>query len=752
MKNMYQSKYEWKVRRKTSDIPEALREKFKLDPLEQTILENRGFTTEADLEKIYHPKTYDAGRVHMMDKAVARIEAALEGDERILVYGDFDADGITSTVLLLSALRRKTDEGNVDFFIPNRIEDGYGPNQTIFEEIVVGQYDLVITVDNGVSGGQEIGFLTTRGVDVIVVDHHAFGEDVPEVTILHPDHPDGEYPFKSLAGVGITYKLVQALGLDRKEDLGWVAIGTVADLVPMIDENKKLVTEGLKVLNDTPPAGVHTLLRSAGSDGYIDEETIAFGLAPRLNATGRLGEAEIAVELLLEEDMNLAYEQSIIVEDMNMERKQLVEAILSEADAGIDAGNQINIVYHEGWHPGVLGIVASKIVEKYGKPAIVLTLDGDIYRGSARSIEGVDLHGILAEHSNHHHRFGGHALALGVEVGVADIGAFKDELEQHMNGLELNLRPLKHIDYQIKQGNMSMKAFERFGRLKPFGQSFQSPVFLLSNENIGTIKQVGKDRSHIKLSMPKVGMDVIGFGFGHLINEVSTQDPISLVGTVNVNEFNQKRTLQMMLQDASVDSVQLIDMRSRTDQRFDMITQEDVFVIAEDREKKGENYYHYGEVLPFTSKTVVLRDLPESVENLSYSLRDIHASKIIALFHQKEELFFTGIPKAEDISNVLQLMGKAEEGTIDLAKHAPALADRLGIKMKFLKMAIDIMTDLEIITLKDGIVYKGQEEENWKLSDSRHYQKLKNQLEAERLLKMSSSSELKEYIRALISN
>ncbi|WP_373446142.1 single-stranded-DNA-specific exonuclease RecJ [Salinicoccus bachuensis] len=752
MKHMYQSKYEWKVRRKTSDIPEEVREKFKLNPLEQTILENRGFTTEADLEKIYHPKTYDAALVHMMDTAVARIEAALDGGERILVYGDFDADGITSTVLLLTALRRKAGNDSVDFFIPNRIEDGYGPNQAIFEEIVVGQYDLVITVDNGVSGGKEIAFLTSRGVDVIVVDHHAFGENVPDVPILHPDHPDGEYPFKSLAGVGITYKLVQALGLDSKEDLGWVAIGTVADLVPMIDENKRLVIEGLKILNDTPPAGVHTLLRSAGSDGYIDEETIAFGLAPRLNATGRLGEAEIAVELLLEEDTNLAYEQAVVVENMNMERKQLVETIFSEADADIDPANQINIIYREGWHPGVLGIVASKIVEKYGKPAIVLTQEDDVYRGSARSIEGVDLHEILTDHSQFHHRFGGHALALGVEVPASSIEAFREELEQHMNGLQLNLRPLKHIDYQIKQGNMSMKAFERFDRLKPFGQSFQSPVFLLTNENIGTIKQVGKDRSHIKLSMPKVGMDVIGFGFGHLINEVSTEDSISLVGTVNVNEFSQKRTLQMMLQDASVDSVQLIDMRSRTDQRFDIITQEDVFVIAESREKKGDNYYHFGEALPFTSKTVVLRDLPESLENLSYSLREIHASKIIALFHQKEELFFTGIPKPADISNVLQLVEKAEDGSIDLARHAPALADRLGMKMKFLKMTIDIMTDLEIITLKNGIVYKGQEDGSWKLEESRHYQKLKNQLEAEKLLKMSSSSELKEYLRSLISN
>ncbi|TVT29326.1 single-stranded-DNA-specific exonuclease RecJ [Salinicoccus cyprini] len=747
---MYQSKYEWKVRRRSSDMPDDLIDKFKLNPLEQTILENRGYTTESDLERIYRPKTYDPSLVYGMADAVARIETAFDADERILIYGDFDADGITSTVLLLNALRRRTE--NVDYFIPSRIEDGYGPNRAVFEELVVGQYDLVITVDNGVSGGKEIAFLKSEGIETIVVDHHAFGDNVPDATIIHPDHPDGTYPFRSLAGVGITYKLVQALGLEAKEDIGWVAIGTVADLVPMIDENKKLVIEGLKVLNDSPPTGVHTLLRSAGHDGQMDEETIAFTLAPRLNATGRLGEAEIAVELLLESDSGVAYEQAMVVENMNLERKQLVETIFDEAKTQVEPDRQINIVYQDGWHPGVLGIVASKIVEQYGKPAIVLTLDDGIYRGSARSIEGVDLHGVLSEHSNHHHRFGGHAQALGVEVLQADIESFTQELTGYFDQLQLDLRPVKYIDYQIKQGNMTMKAFERFDRLKPFGQSFQSPVFLISNENISTIRQVGKDKSHIKLSVAQVGMDVIGFGYGHLVNEVSQGDAISLVGTVNVNVFNQSRTLQMMLQDVSVDSVQLIDMRSRTDQRFDIISSDDIFVIAEGREKKGENYYHFGEVLPFTSKTVVLRDLPESVDNLAYSLGGIHASKIISIFNQKEELFFTGIPKTETITELHRLIESADDGSIDLAKHAPALAGRLGIKMKFLKMSIDIMTDLEIIRVEDGIIYKDQGDSAWRLEESAYYQNLRNQLEAERLLKMSSSTELKDYLRTLISN
>lgn len=274
---MYQSKYEWKVRKKTADMEEAAVRDFKLNNLEQTVLENRGYTNVEDLNGIFHPKTYEPSMVWGMEEAKARVEKAITNGESILIYGDFDADGITSTVLLSNALRRRTQK--VEYIIPDRITDGYGPNRAIFEEIVVGQFDLVITVDNGISGKEEIAFLSGQGVDVIVVDHHSFGGNIPDVTIIHPDHPDGSYPCRDLAGVGITYKLVQALGIDASEDLALVAIGTVADLVPMIDENKKLVTDGLDILNDRAPLGVKALLRAAGHDGPVDEDTIGFTLS-----------------------------------------------------------------------------------------------------------------------------------------------------------------------------------------------------------------------------------------------------------------------------------------------------------------------------------------------------------------------------------------------------------------------------------------------------------------------------------------
>ncbi|WP_411844191.1 single-stranded-DNA-specific exonuclease RecJ [Salinicoccus sp. HZC-1] len=747
---MYQSKYEWKVRKKTADIEDDTVKAFGLNNLEKTVLENRGFVADGDLNKIFKPKSYEASLIQNIGQAVERIETAINNNENILIYGDFDADGITSTVLLSNALKRSTQ--NVEFIIPDRITDGYGPNRAIFEEVVVGQFDLVITVDNGISSQQEISFLEENDVDTIVVDHHSFGENVPETTIIHPDHPEGTYPYNALAGVGITYKLVQALGLDRQEDLALVAIGTVADLVPIIDENKKLVIDGLEVLNDRPTLGIKSLLRSAGHDGIIDEETIGFTIAPRLNATGRLGEASVAVELLLEEDADSAYELSMAVERMNQERKQIVEEIHAEAAEMVDGSSQINIVYKEGWHPGVIGIVASRLVDQFGKPAIVLTLDGEAYRGSARSIEGVDLHGVIGEQSSYHSSYGGHSQALGIEVPDKHIESFKDELTQYFESLGLDLRPVKYIDYQLKPGNMTMKEFERFERLKPFGQSFNTPIFMVNNAKIGAIRQVGKDKSHVKITIPELELDVIGFRFGHLIHEVGNGDTVSLIGTVNINEFNQKRSLQMVLLDASIDTVQIMDMRSKTDQQFDIITKDDVFLIQEGKEKKGPNYYHYGERLPFVTESVVLRDLPDSLDNLTYSLNNIHVSKVIMIFHSKTELFFTGLPNRMDIEKLQNVIVGAEDGSINMAKHAPALSKKIGVTMTFLKMTTDIMEDLKIIELKNGIVYKVNVDYEWNLNESTKFRLLNSRMEAETRLKMSSTNELKQYVRTLISN
>lgn len=748
---MYQSKFEWKVREKTSQISDELIEKYKLNHLEQTILENRGYVDEKALNNIFTPERHSFENIYNINQAKERINKAFDNDESILIYGDFDADGITSTTILYHALLKKTS--NVEFFIPNRVTDGYGPNEMIFKEFVVGNFDLVITVDNGIAAVSEIELLREHNINVIIVDHHEFSETLPDAIIVHPNHPDGNYSFTYLAGVGITYKLIESLNLDEAFYLGLVAVGTVADLVKMTGENKRFVIDGLKVLNENTPLGIKNLLRVGGHSGIIDEETIGFTIAPRLNATGRLDEAAVGVELLLTEQPNEAFERASDIESLNTERKELVKTFYEEAKEQLDDEGAI-IVYEDHWHPGVLGIVASRLADNYGKPVIALTLseDGNMYKGSARSIEGLDFLTILKENSSHYKKCGGHAGAFGIEVDKKDIEIFKKELNDYFSRLDIQFKPLKNIDYSIDKSNLTLAEFEHFNRLKPFGHEFMTPLFMISNVKIQTLKRVGKEAAHIKMTLEALDVDVIGFNFGYLSSEVSVGDNISMIGAISINEFNQERKLQMILQDVQVDQVQLLDMRSRATQDFSVISNDDYFMIS-GGERRSEHYFYYGEILPFTMNTLVLRDLPEDLTTLKKSLKDVHVSKIIMIFSSKEELYFAGVPTESIMKNVYDTIDEVQDGAINLVEHAPRFASKLNISMKILKMAVDILEELSIISIKNGIVYKEEKFSSVKsipLHESVLMKKLLSRLDAESQLKMSSTNELKALIRDMI--
>ncbi|MFD2829588.1 single-stranded-DNA-specific exonuclease RecJ [Corticicoccus populi] len=747
---MYQSKFEWKVREKTSEISDELVERFKLNGLEQTILENRGYCDESSLNDIFEPVCHSYEDIFEMDKAVDRINRAFQNDESILIYGDFDADGITSTAVLYDALLKKTS--NVEYFIPNRITDGYGPNEQIFNEVVIGNFDLVITVDNGVSAAHEIAMLREHDIDVIIVDHHTFAAELPDAVIIHPAHPKGTYPFPHLAGVGITYKLTEALGLHEASYLGLAAVGTVADIVKMTGENKRIVMDGLKELNSDTPIGIKNLLRVGGHSGNIDEETIGFTIAPRLNAAGRLDDASIGVELLMTKDQGEAYESATEIESLNARRKDLVHQFYKEAEAQIKDEDVI-IVYDNEWHPGVLGIVASRIADNYGKPVIALTLSEEgSYKGSARSIEGLDFLSLVKESGADYLNCGGHAGAFGIEVAEDSIEGFKSDIVEHVSQLDMDFKPLKNIDYAINQSNLTLKEFERFNRLKPFGHQFMTPLFMISNVKVRTLKRVGKDAAHIKMTLDGIDVDVIGFNFGHLAHEVSVGDDISIIGAVNVNEFNQERKLQMILQDIRMDQVQLLDMRSRATQDFSIISQNDYFLVSSG-ERRSDHYYYYGEALPFTMDTLILRDLPEDISKLKASLKGIHVSKIIMIFNSKEELYFSGIPNEVIMDKVFSLIGGADDGAINLMKHAPKFSEKLNISMKILKMAIDILEELGIISVENAIIYKKdkfQSIESVPLHDSMLMKNLLSRLDAESQLKMSSANEVKSLMKDMI--
>lgn len=745
---MFTSKYTWQVRERTEQLSEDIKKEYKLNHLEVTLLENRGYNTQEQVDEILAPSEYNWQYMPNINEAAAMIKKHLDAESRILIYGDYDADGITSTAILYDALRAENE--NVFYFIPNRMEHGYGPNYDFFEFEVVGNADLVITVDNGVAAAKEIALLRENNIDTVIIDHHAFADEIPDAVIVHAGYPKSKYPFQELAGVGAAYKVIQALRLAKDEYLGLVAIGTVADIVSMTDENKFLVTRGLAELNQKMPLGLSTLLKMSNHTGTIDEETIGFTIAPRLNATGRMDEASIGVELLLADDENRAYEIASGIEELNAERKALVETIYKEAAEQVDESNEINIVAGEDWHQGVLGIVASRLVDRFGKPAIVMSSDFDVYKGSARSIEGIDLLGVLKKYPDYFNTLGGHSQALGLSVYEDSLDEFKKTITGYFNELNLNLKPVQYIDYKVTGDNLTLKDFERIRRLKPFGKDFNTPVFMIANQTVKSIRQVGKDLSHIKITLQELDIDIIGFKFGFLHSEVQSGDKISLIGRLNINDFNHKRTLQMVLMDARIDDLQIIDMRAKNEQDFSLIKSDDLFVTSEGNDGK-ENYFTYGDPLPIAVDTVVLRDIPYDLEELKTTLKGLQASKIIVIFNDKNELFFEGLPSKQLIEQTDEIIMNAKDGAIDLTIHAPHLAKRIGTSMRNLKIITDILADLSRIRLENGIVYKDEVQSGINIENSQYLKRLTTKIEAEAKLKMSSGQNMKDYLRTLIT-
>lgn len=427
---MIKAKYDWKVA-DTAISEDFLKiaKKHKLDELTSRVLYQRGVHAEAEIEQFLKPSLenlHDPFLLHDMEKATGRILSAIEQGENILIYGDYDADGMTAASVMKSALDELGAEAQV--YLPNRFTDGYGPNLDVYQYYIKNEnINLIITVDNGVAGLEAITWAQENGVDVIVTDHHSIPDQLPPAyAIVHPEHPDSQYPFKYLAGVGVAFKVACALlEYAPSEMLDLVAIGTIADMVSLTDENRILVAHGLKVLAQTERAGLQELMKYAGVDfDKITEETVGFQIAPRLNALGRLDDPNPAIELLTGWDEDEAHEIAKMIDQKNSERKEIVEKIHNEALSML-TDEPVQILYHKDWHKGVLGIVAGRLLEAIHKPVIMLAQEDGILRGSARSIENFDIFKALNAHRELFIAFGGHKQAAGMTLSLENVEAVK---------------------------------------------------------------------------------------------------------------------------------------------------------------------------------------------------------------------------------------------------------------------------------------------------------------------------------------
>lgn len=553
----------WEFYNSDEKLVDEICEKYNLNKVIGKIIVNRHVVNDEDVRIFITPTRddfHDPFLFKGMNVAVERIIKAINNKEKILIYGDYDVDGITSTTVLKKYLM---DRGiSVDTYIPNRLHEGYGLNKNAIDTIKERNIDLIITVDCGISAIEEVDYAVNLGMDVIVTDHHEVGEKLPNaLAVIDAKRKDNTYPFRSLAGVGVVFKLIQALSIKleiKPEEylkyLDLVCVGTISDIVPLEGENRTIAKLGLMLIKVTRNLGLRELIKSSGYK-EIDSNTISFGVAPRINACGRMGHEEEALKLFLAEDLESATKITKELNEYNTLRQSTEKAIYEEAVQEIDRNhldekNSI-VLGGKGWHHGVIGIVSSKVTDKYYKPSILLSFEDDIAKGSGRSVPGFDLYEGLTKCEDLLEKYGGHSMAVGLTLKKENLEKFKERFEQIAKEKNIKeLVPIIYIDDELKLKDINMELVKSLSILEPFGEANKVPLFLIRNLKIDSIRALSEGR-HLKLTLRDENfvINAIGFELGYLAEEYRIGDRIDVVGTLEINSFNGFSSIQINMKD-----------------------------------------------------------------------------------------------------------------------------------------------------------------------------------------------------------
>lgn len=533
------------------------------------VLVARGIDTREKMEKFFNPSLndlYDPFLMEDMDKAVDRIQRALLNKEKILIYGDYDVDGTTGASMLYLFLKELG--ANVEVYIPDRFKEGYGISKVGIQRAYEKGASIMIAVDCGITAINEVKFAKNFGIDVIICDHHEPGDVIPDAyAVLDPLKETCQYPFKYLSGCGVAFKLIQALqkklnvDIDPYQYLDFVAVAASADVVPLVDENRILVKYGLDLLNSSNPrVSFLALLEKAGLKGKkINTWHIGFIIGPRINAVGRLGDATRAVEFLISNDYSSA---SIWAEELDREneRRQALdrtafeEAVNMIESNGIFEKDKVFVLYNEKWHQGVIGIVASKIVEKYYRPTILLTYADGVLKGSARSIPNFDIYHALKKCEEMLIQFGGHKHAAGMILHPEKLDDFKIAINKFADEIvndEMLVREI-NIDAMVDINEVSESIYEYWRLLKnfePYGPGNPEPVFLAPNVSISDVKTFGNNHLKFKIKSNGVTVDAVGYGLGDLYGEFSGRERASVVFTFDEGNWNGQQVIQFKVKD-----------------------------------------------------------------------------------------------------------------------------------------------------------------------------------------------------------
>ncbi|WP_026693805.1 single-stranded-DNA-specific exonuclease RecJ [Peribacillus kribbensis] len=772
---MLKSKTRWVVSETDSEKVNELVSSLHITPLVARLLVNRGLETAdsarsflAAAEEPFHdPFLFDD-----MQKAVDRIRQAIENKEKILIFGDYDADGVSSTSILMITLRELGAE--VHYYIPNRFTEGYGPNIPAFQKAVEEGYTLIITVDTGISALAEAQFLADAGIDYIITDHHEPGKELPKsLAIIHPKLPGGGYPFKELAGAGVAFKVAHALkGAVPHDLLDIASIGTIADLVPLFGENRLLAYAGIQKLKETRRLGLLALFKKANvKQEEITEETVGFGLGPRINAAGRLGSAAPAVELLLSDDMNEAEIIAAEINALNKERQAIVSETVEEAVREVQENfppeeNGILVVGKEGWNPGIVGIVASKLVDKFYRPAIVLSFDQEkgIAKGSARSIEGFDLFKNLSECRDILPHFGGHPMAAGMTLKLEDVA----ELRARMNERALSILdsedfiPVSKLDCQVGVEEVTLSAIEEMGSMAPFGMGNPKPRFLIENVPMSSIKKIGAGQDHLKISLGSGGvlLDGVGFGLGEHFDHISPYSKLSVIGELSVNVWNNIRKPQIFMHDLAVSGWQLFDFRGmkpasrwlqnipKDNLKIILFHKESLSLIEEKFHENAEVVEEGFEHVILDGCNVVLFDMPVQRDAFYSLLKGKLPERIYIHFHQEESHFFSTRPSRDHFKWYYAFLAKRD--SFDLKTHGGELAKHKGWSKETVNFMSQVFFELEFVKINNGLITLNKNVNKRDLSDSPTYREKQEQFELEQELLYAAYRELYEKFNQLV--
>lgn len=537
------------------------------------VLASRGLVTHTDVESFFTPdlrNLHDPFSMDGMEAAAGRIEDAVRSNEKIWIHGDYDVDGTSSTAMLLQFLRSLG--AVVDYYIPDRLGEGYGLSHKSIDQAIASGAQLIVTVDCGITSVETVEYANSLGLTVIVCDHHEPSEILPDAyAILDPIKPGCSYPFKSLAACGVVFKLIQAICQNRGEDevaygyLDYVAIASAADIVPLVGENRILSYYGLQLLNTFPRPGFKSLIDCAGLEfGSISTSSVIFGLAPRINAAGRVGDAKRAVEMMIQSNEVFAYRIAQELEQENRKRRTIDEytydQAFREAEKQLRENHTIRslVLHHNEWHAGVIGIVASRLVERFHLPTVMLTTVDGYAKGSARSIKEFDIHAALKSVEHKLLEFGGHKHAAGLSLAVDNIALLREHLDSvaRQQITDEMLVPEILIDAPLSLTDLSPDFFDKLKQFAPFGFSNHKPVFVSKGvTSANGVKVVGNNHLKFRALQSNFAMDAIGFNLGNKVHIASQGKPFSLVYTLEENTHNgSSPTPQLRIKDIKADT------------------------------------------------------------------------------------------------------------------------------------------------------------------------------------------------------